>query len=282
MPDSAPTAETSSPETSHPDSGRGRVSICGVIARRIHRLAVVAEPLCGGWRWLFSSIALGTVPVLAAYSVGSHWHQMISATLLALLVFPSVWQDRWFRGLATVVTTFAVHSAVAIAVTAFDPAGSAPIFPQGPEYWQKQDSWIRTGVDVEYNLVQWLPAHISLLMGTTLLSFTSLGTLTFFHGFHEVDLMNYYNGQLILRSRNPAWALVLGWHIWSILRGMGYTVLSCELISLALQFFSRRQLATARRHSLRIALGIALLVADGIVKATCSEAIRIQLLENLT
>ena len=74
----------------------------------------------------------------------------------------------------------AAHGVLAIGLSKVDPAGAVRVFPGGADYWIRQYTWITTGVDPEYKLSSWVPAHAILLAGSTLFSFTSLGALTFF------------------------------------------------------------------------------------------------------
>jgi hypothetical protein len=112
-------------------------------------------------------------------------------------------------------------------------------------------------------------------------SFLTLGVQTFQRGFFEVDLMNYYNGQLWLRSANRPAGLALGWHIWSVLRGLGFLLLTYEVISLAMQCATGRELAPRSRRWKRWTAAAALLVADGLAKHWLLEPVRQGLYENL-
>ena len=260
---------------------KSRVGLAALIADRLTRLERLIEPATRGGRCYVSAIAIAIAPLFASYATSTSWHQLLTAVLLAALCLPLAWRDSWRRGIATIGLAFFAHCALAIFLTARDPAGASALFPGGEEYWQKQWTWITTGKDPEYDWANWVPHHCVLFLGTTAYSFTSLGTLTFFHGFYEVDLMNYYNGRLLMASRDGTRALLLGWHLWSVLRGLGYTVISFETISIAVQFFARRRLAERRIHAARLILGASFLVADGIVKAVLLESVRRQLLENL-
>lgn len=260
---------------------KGWSQLRGIVSRRIGRLAVASEPFCRGWRWFPSAVLAGGLPVAIAMVFRSPFHQLTTAIVLMLLCLGLAWRDAWWTGVATIGIAFATHCGIAIFLAHSNPVAAAEMFPDGADYWQKQHSWIRTGVDVEYELSAWVPAHAQLLIGSTVFSFTSLGAVTFYHGMYEVDLMNYYTGQLLNHSQNGPLALVLGWHVWSVLRGLGYTILSFELVSLALQVFSQRQLVTWGRRGWRFGLGLLFLLGDGVVKATLMESVRLQLFENL-
>ena len=51
------------------------------------------------------------------------------------------------------------------------------VLPNAADYWDKQHRWITTGYDTEYEIESWLPAHVQLLLGTALFSFTSFGAV---------------------------------------------------------------------------------------------------------
>ena len=253
-----------------------------LIATRVERMACWCAPATRGWRWFPSAVLVGVVPLSIALLPRSSGHQFVSALLLAALCLALVWRDAWWKGMATIGTVFAAHSALAILLAYHQPVAAEALFPGGAEYWRKQHEWITTGVDAEYELQNWIPAHAFLLLGTTLFSISSAGVITFHHGFYEVDLMNYYNGQLLHHSQNAFYALSWGWHIWSLLRGLAYTVLSYELIAFALRIFARRAVVAWSQHARRLALGLCLLLADGIAKYYLMELVRIQLLRNLS
>lgn len=232
-------------------------------------------------RLLITAAVLGVVPIAIAFWAGRPWHQPLTALLLAPVLWSCAQRNDWRRGMALLGLVFLSHSAVAISLAYSFPATAAEAIPDGPDYWGKQWIWITTGTDPEYELAAWIYAHLQLLIGTTLFSFTSLGTVTLHQGLYEVDLMNYYNAQLLHHSRQGWWALLLGWHIWSLLRGAGYVVLTYEMTSFSLQFFSDRQNSTWQHRGLRWAIACTCLAADAISKYALLEVVRIRLFENL-
>jgi hypothetical protein len=170
---------------------------------------------------------------------------------------------------------------VVITVSQVDPQGVAPLLPGAEAYWHKQLLWITTGNDPEYHWVAWVPAHLRLLGGTTLYSYTSLGALTFYEGFYEVDLMNFYTAQLLRQSSSQPLALATGWHIWSLLRGLGYLFITFEMISLALRHVLCVPLSTRQRRRWRWGIGLSLILADGLAKAMLLEPVRSTLFTNM-
>jgi hypothetical protein len=245
------------------------------------RLAGVTARWCrGGW-WMAWGVLIGAVPVAISFGLGMPGHQWLSAILLAALCLGLVRENAWFRGMGLIGLTFAVHSVVVIALSAAAPQRTAAILPGAADYWQKQQTWIATGEDPEYRLEAWVPAHVQLLAASSLFTFTSLGTVTFGQGFYEVDLMNYYNAQLLGRSHSAPLALLLGWHIWSVLRGLGYLVLTFEIISLSLAAWSGKNLSSWPARASRWGAGLGLLAADAIAKLVLLDVVRQHLDANL-
>ena len=201
---------------------------------------------------------------------------MASALLLALFCLSCARVNADTKGCAAIAAAFVSHSMLAIALGVRDPQSIAPLLPGSEDYWQKQLTWIRSGIDPEYQLAAWVPAHLQLLAGMLLFCSTSLGTLTFYRGFIEVDLMNYYNSQVLLQCGDLR-ALLFGWHPWSILRGAGYVLLSFELISLTLQWITGRATSSPERRIRRWVAALSFLLADGIVKYTLMEPVRAEL-----
>lgn len=250
-------------------------------ARRVDRCAQWADPCCRTWpRLVSSAIVIGLVPLIVAIAFNSTLHQPISALALAPLLWSCARRDAVCQGMLLLVVAFAVHSTAAIVISSRD-SGAAAIFPESDPYWRQQYEWITTGRDPEYEIKNWVPAHAQLLTATTLLSFSSLGIVTLDRGFHEVDVMNYYNGRLWNLSRNGPRGLILGWHVWSVLRGVGYVLLTFEIVSLALQVFIGRQISSWQDRRRRWLSGFACLVADAGAKLLLLDVVRRQLFENL-
>lgn len=193
---------------------------------------------------------------------------------------PLLREDRVWAGIGAMALAFGSHSIVVIAASYFVPDWAEPVLPTAAEYWNKQEQWILTGEDPEYELAVWIPNHLKLVAAATLWDFTSLGLLTFHHGFYEVDLMNYYNGRLLERSVSPIWSLALGWHIWSLLRGAGFLILTFEACSLAMQFWTWTPISSPPRRAFRWTAGLGLLLCDAVAKAWLLGPVRDQLLEN--
>jgi hypothetical protein len=244
-------------------------------------LSGVAEPGTRGARGVWAAIAAGVLPLALSRAFGMPGHEGVSAAALLLLCLACVRRDEPRKGIALLLLAFLAHSVAAIAIAEADPEGAARIMPGAAAYWERQRSWIRTGWDLEYEPGVWIPAHVGQLGGAVLYSYLSLGWITFFEGFREVDWMNFYSARLVDCSRSPGTALLLGWHVWSILRGLGFAVLSFEVLSLSLGRLTGRELSCRRDRVWRWSAGLALFVADALLKLLLVDAVRQGLHDNL-
>jgi hypothetical protein len=244
-------------------------------------LSGFAGPWGRGLRGCLAAIALGALPLLLSGSLGVSGHEAISAAGLLLLCLACVREDAWKEGIAFILLAFLAHGAAAVALSSFDPSAAAKVMPGAEEYWRKQILWIRTGWDPECEPGAWIPAHLGQLGGGILYSYVSLGWITFFEGFRQVDWMNFYTARLMGCSRSPATALLLGWHVWSLVRGLGLAVITFEAVSLSLGRLTGRGLSTRRAHLGRWSAGLALLGADGLLKFLLIHAAQRGLLDNL-
>ena len=246
------------------------------------RFATALEPAVAGRRWLPSSLAVGAIPILAGFALGSWLHQPVTGLSVALLVLPCVAADRFFRAAGTVATAVFAHSAVAIGLAAGDPERTAPILRGSSDYWRTTWSWVRHGADDEYRTEVWLPRHAALVAVATVFGYTSFGAVPFVRGIEEIDLMNFYVGQLIRRSERPELTVLFGWHPWSFVRGLAFAFIVFEVTSISLERFAGRALSTRRRRIVRWTAGLSLVLLDGTIKVLFAPAIREQLYLNLT
>ena len=225
---------------------------------------------------------IGAAPLLLFFGLGVYGHQWVSAIGLSTLCLGFVAKDRWWQCIAAISLAFIAHSLLAIALVRSAPERSSVILPKAEAYWEQQHQWITTGVNEEYEVSSWFPAHVQMFFGITIFSFTSFGAVVFHDGFVQVDMMNFYNARLALQSESQVQAIGFGWHLWSIMRGLGYLFVTYEMISLSYQCFARQTNSTWDRRRLRWALGISCLTADCVIKYFAVEAVRLRLHENLT
>jgi hypothetical protein len=253
----------------------------GVAARSLRMANRLGDQTSRRGTWLWASALVGAVPILVGYATGIPGQHLVTAVLLTPLLLAAVARDSLTLGAGTLAMAFLTHNAVTIALAAYDPVGLADILPAGADYWQRSRLWIQTGVNPEYDLDWWVPAHFKILTGVALFSYTSLGFLTLWQGFHEVDLMNFYVGQLLMHSHSPWQALLLGWHPWSCCRGLGLVLITFEVASFSFQRLTGTPLSTPRQRSIRWCGGLAFLALDALIKLTCMDLVQRTLAANL-
>ncbi|MFO0969542.1 MAG: hypothetical protein U0793_28625 [Gemmataceae bacterium] len=236
----------------------------------------------GSWyKWAAAGACVGGIPVLAAEFLGWYPALGITALLLAPLLMAAAAGDRLDRGAVLLAAAFAGHSAVVLFFTARSPDAVAGLFPEGEAYWRQTRQWILTGENPEYESAYWLPVHLLLFLSVALLAYPSFGFLTLYVGLAQVDLMNVYVGHLLVSAPNPWLALMPGWHPWSILRGLGYLLVTFEVASLSLERLAAVPLSTPERRWGRWRLAFFFLAADVATKYCCLEPCRRVLLEQV-
>jgi len=238
--------------------------------------------LLGPWPvWLLTGLLLGAVPALLDYALGCAASRLLTAVLLAPVLVAAVVEDALAKASAALAAAFVGHSAVFIALAASDPARLATLMPAGQAYWEESHQWIVTGISREYDVSWWLPAHVQWLVAVGLFTYLSLGLVTFWQGFYELDLMNCYVGQLVANSHNPLLALALGWHPWSLCRGVGFFFITFEVTSFSCERLTGVTLSTRRRRLGRWLAGLSFLVFDGLLKFFLLDTVRVALAGNL-
>ena len=227
------------------------------------------------WRWLVAAAVVGTLPFLASWTLGTALWALRTAVGLAALLVTGAAAQRPHTALAAVGLGMFLHCATAIALTANDPSSTAPLLEDGAAYWAKTLHWVQTGESPEYELWWWLPAHVQLVVATVFLSYVSLGVTTLYEGMYEVGLMNHYVGNLVRVAEDPVTALFVGWHPWSVARGLGFLVLTYEVVDLSLSRLLARPLSTRAQRASRWAVGLCFVALDGLLKLLWLEPIRL-------
>jgi hypothetical protein len=231
--------------------------------------------------WIVLGAAIGAFPLLGDYLLQRPTAWVTTPLLVTVLLLAAVASDSMTRGLGALAATFFAHNAAAIALVASDPAGMATVLVGGEDYWRQSHHWIATGYSPEYELSWWVPAHVQLLASMVFFTYSSFGFITLCQGAYEVDLMNFYVGKLIAHSHDSRLAIALGWHPWSVCRGIGYLFLTYEIASLSLEHLTGVRLSTSRRRMARWSAGLAFLLIDGIVKYLFLDTVRRLLAGNL-
>lgn len=244
-------------------------------ARALHAwLERAAARLGPAWRWLGAGVLVGTAPFALSWLLGvAAWALPTSLGLAALFVLGAA-ARRPNTALAAVGLGMFAHCALAIALVATDPAGAAPLLEDGVAYWEKTLRWVQTGESPEYQLWWWVPAHLQLVAVTVVLSYVSLGITTLYEGMYEVGLMNCYVGHLLAEAHDPVTALFVGWHPWSVARGLGFLVLTYELVDLSLSRLLGVPLSTRRARLVRWGVALSFVALDGLLKLFLLEIVR--------
>jgi hypothetical protein len=245
------------------------------------RLAGRARWLDAEWKVVVAGCGMGALPLLASFGLGWPGHQLLTASLLFVFFLAYVRDDQQRKAILLIAVVFSAHSALAIYLAAAAPDRAAGLMPNAAAYWRHQLQWIQTGYDPEYDPANWVFNHLQLLLAILLFSFLSLGWVPFFEGLKEVDLMNYYVGQLTTTSQDQIAAIMVGWHLWSILRGIAYTVVIYEVASWSLQRICGRTLSPYPRRQWRWLLGLSFFALDCAVKYATLASVREQLFHNL-
>lgn len=232
------------------------------IRRRVAERADRAAHALRGARAFAAAAAVGTLPLLLSWALGVPGHAAVAGALLAAVGAACAWSGSGRRGVLALLAAFALHNALALELAWADPEGAARVMPDAADYWDKQHCWIQTGWDPEYEAEVWVPAHLGQVGGVLAGAYLSLGGVPLAQGFLQVDQMNYYGAQLLRRSHDPVHSLLLGWHVWSLLRGAGFAFLIFEVASLSLSRLAGRSLDAPRVRAWRWAAGLLLLAAD--------------------
>lgn len=259
----------------------GPVAVPAPVVEGARRVGDVVAPLFRGHAWLVAAAAAGVFPLAVGLATRSAVHQALSAAGLFFLVVGAARADVWGKAAAALAVAFAAHCVGAVLLARHFPDLSAALFPGGFEYWTQARTWIRTGVDPEYELANWVPAHLHLAAAMVPLSYLSLGLIPCLQGFHEVDLMNFYVGRLLAESGDAGVSLLVGWHPWSVLRGVGFTVLTATLGVASYQRLVGQPWGGAARLWLRLGVGVGFLLADGLAKVWLMEPVRLALAQRL-
>lgn len=232
--------------------------------------------------WPVLCFSAGALPAWFSYAAGLPGAHALTAIGTVPLLAGAAVRDAMWRGMAALCLIMLGQSAVNVTLAAVDPEGLAAVLPAGARYWQESRQWIVTGVNPEYELSSWLPEHLLLWIGVPLLAYVSLGVAPLVRGLEQVDMMNFYVGRLIAGSESPWLAGTLGWHPWSVCRGVGCVILIYEVVSFSLSRLTGRPLSTPRRRAARWTAALVFLALDCAVKYTCMEPVRSALHANLT
>lgn len=224
--------------------------------------------------WPVLCLIIGALPAWISFLVGVRFANELTAVLALPVILGAVRRDLTGRGWSALALIVAGHCGVNITLAAYWPEQLSVVLPQGLRYWQESREWIETGINPEYELRSWVPAHLQLAAGLLPLAYLSWGLIPVAAGFEQCDMMNFYVGRLIAESSNPWLAGGLGWHPWSLCRGIGSVFLILEMASWSVERFTGERLSSTARRRKRWVLGVTFLVVDALMKATLTEHVR--------
>jgi hypothetical protein len=239
----------------------------------------LGEPLGSVPMWAAVGMLLGVLPVVTDWLIGWYTSWLVTPFLVLPLLLAAVVRDSTARGVALLGGMILAHSVATIALAVVAPEYWAQLFPEGAAYWDKTRRWVVTGQSEEYQIGWWLPAQFQLFFAVVAYTYVSFGLIPLWQGLFEVDLMNCYVSRLLINANDPVAALAVGWHPWSLSRGVGFLILTVELTSFSLERLTGTPLSTRRKRLTRwLAAGV-FLVGDLVIKYFSLEPVR-QVLEN--
>lgn len=223
---------------------------------------------------LIASLSVGALPVCVGWVLGTAAHQPLFGLLLTPILIGCLARGRLGLAFLAIAIAIGIHSTIAIYLSATDPSRAASIFQGSAPYWENTRHWIVTGTDPEYDWRHFLPAHLILVTLVLLGGYFTLSALPLMLGIRELDLMNFYVGRLIAEGNDPIAAVVWGWHPWSFIRGLGYSLLLMFATSQALARLKGKSEILPRVSWGMLIVGLALAVLDAFVKITISPMVR--------
>jgi hypothetical protein len=151
------------------------------------------------------------------------------------------------------------------------PAQTDRLFVRGEAYRTEMFAWVMTGRGAESSPRQFLPQHArdtALFAGFAVLTG---GMLAMPMGAVLMNYMGHYVGALAAASRQPALAMVLGWHPWAVVRVVAFVILG---VLLSLPVLSKLYRFRVDWHATRPLFAVAIvgLVVDIGLKALLAPA----------
>lgn len=164
----------------------------------------------------------------------------------------------------------ALLSLVTIALVIVAPERAEQCILNSTAYWDEMHTWATTGVGPEGEPSLFIPIHARHFTAFSVLSFASGGALSLVFGAYLLDYMNYYVGMLVLAADHHGLAYLMGWHIWAVVRVVGYIVLGSALAV----FLWRRKVGLRENwHAVKAPLltGVILIELDIILKTVLAD-----------
>jgi hypothetical protein len=230
---------------------------------------------------VIAALLAGLVPLIPCYLLDLPGHQVASALLLFPLFLATVREARPGKALGVLCLAYLAHSAGVVFLSVRDPDRMESLLPGARSFWTESLEWVETGFNPEYRISSWVPEHLLLFIMVIGLAYCSLGLTVLLRGFYEVDLMNYYVGRLIAQSSEASTAVLYGWHIWSLTRGLGCAIVLYEIASLSFGALTGTAGQRLQGRRWRLGIGMALLLLDGLLKFFLMGTVQARLQANL-
>lgn len=240
----------------------------------VDRLRWIGERLTPPSAWLLLAIGLGLIPVFVDFAIGRRISPAVTALVGGVLLLSAAARDRFHPTLTCLVLAYVLHTIAMITLAAQAPQRAFDVYPPGEVYWDETYHWLRTGEVGVYDVGYWVPYHLQLFGGVTLLTYASLGLVPLYRGLDEIDLMNVYVGRYFATAETLGPGAMLAWHPWSMCRGIGYLFVVWEVTSLSLARLTGQPLSPLARRLQRWGVGIGLVLLDGVIKWHFTEPVR--------
>lgn len=231
--------------------------------------------------WLAGGAVVSTV---AGFAAGIPWLLPVLGAAAPYPLYLKSVRHRDYRGAVGWVLLWALlQSGVMMLAVTIAPERAGEVVLTGSDYAAEMLHWIRTGDGAEGSPALFLPIHLRHLAGFLVLCFFSAGALGIVLGTFLLNYMNFYVATLIEASATPGLAMAFGWPVWAVLRVAGFVVAGAAVTRLALTLLDRfrggkKPVEFPRRVFL---IGLALVLADIVLKATLAPAWRTVLLRGL-
>lgn len=180
-------------------------------------------------------------------------------------------QQSIIAGFAVLVLWTILQSGLVTYRTLRGPGDISRFILRGETYSQSMFRWIETGVLPEGNPVQVLLFHLIQAAVYCVLAVCTANFGSMILGCVLLNYMNFYVANLMLQSRNPLTALIVGWNPWSIIRVAAFLWLGSNFGTVLLSaFFSVPDLKSGYLYAGFIGVAV-----DTILKILCSEPWRL-------
>lgn len=181
------------------------------------------------------------------------------------LFYRTVQDGEWNETLHYLLTWVLVSILTVTALTTLFPSRTADTVLNGNAFRQDMFSWLQTGEGSTGDPRLFLPMHVRDFSLFVAASVASAGALGLVWGTTLLNAMSFYFGSLLGNATQPLVVLFFGWPVWSIFRVIGFCLCGVA-VSGVLPSWMRRTKIDRRKTLAYLASGLALVVADGLLK----------------